>query len=111
MIDVFVDLFNGLMLTILLVLMIFIGLSGRLLPIWMFLNTMQLIVHTPLLATFMPPKINYFLLQLLAKVRVHSEEASISYELWQRERGLYSYDLVQSEDSMYMSLMSDCGYR
>ena len=42
-------------------LLLLIGMNARLLPMWMFINSMQLFVHTPLLASYMPSSLNYFL--------------------------------------------------
>ena len=50
----------------------FLGVGGRLLPTWMFLNSMQLIVHLPLLPTFMPANLHVFLTHYLSYVRLNS---------------------------------------
>ena len=34
--------------------------TGRLLPTWMFINSLQLILHTQLFQTYMPAKVAYF---------------------------------------------------
>ena len=44
---------------------------GPLLPIWMFINSLQLIVHIPLINVLLPAKANLFLLEHLMIVRLH----------------------------------------
>jgi len=51
---------TGLIFTALIGVLLFVGVGGRLLPTFMFLNSMQLIVHTPLLATYMPGNLHLF---------------------------------------------------
>ena len=45
--------------------------SGPLLSIWMFINSLQLIVHIPLISVYLPATSNLFLLELLSYVRLH----------------------------------------
>lgn len=52
---------------------LYVGLGGRLLPIWMFLNSMQLVVHLPLLPTNMPGNAHYFLTHYLSYIRLNSQ--------------------------------------
>ena len=47
-----------------------IGIGGGILPTWMFLNTMSLIVHTPLLITDMPANLHDFLQKYLDIMRL-----------------------------------------
>ena len=56
--------------------LLLLGLSGRLLPTWMFLNSFQLLVHAPMLATYMPPNLHYFLVDYLNLIRLHSKKLS-----------------------------------
>ena len=48
----------------------FFSFSTSILPTWLFLNTLQLVAHLPLLYAKMPPIINYFLLELLSFVKM-----------------------------------------
>ena len=82
------------MAAILILTFILIGLGGRMLPTWMFINSMQLIMHTPLLATYMPSNLNYFLVKYLSIIRVASAQLDETIEAWQRERGVYNYELI-----------------
>ena len=43
--------------------------QGSLVSTWMFINSLQLIAHVPLIATNMPANANYFFLNLLSLVR------------------------------------------
>ena len=47
--------------------------SGPLLSIWMFVNSLQLIVHIPLINVYLPASSNILLLELLSFVRLHIE--------------------------------------
>ena len=61
---------TGLTFTALMGVMLLVGMGGSLLPTFMFLNSMQLIVHTPLLATNMPGNLHMFLLKYLDMLRL-----------------------------------------
>ena len=59
-------------LIIIVVLILFAFLIGGIMaPIWMFINTMNLIVHLPLFKSNMPPNVHYFLLHYLDLFRLH----------------------------------------
>ena len=60
----------------------FVGIGGRLLPTWMFLNSLQLIVHTPLLATNMPSNLHYFLVRYLDMFRMNVKSIDSDMESW-----------------------------
>ena len=53
-------------------LLFFVGFGGRLLPTWMFLNSMQLFVHIPLLEIYLPGNLSYFLTNYLGYIRLKS---------------------------------------
>lgn len=54
-------------------LVLFVGFGGRLLPTWMFLNSMQLIVHAPLLPVELPANVQYFMSSYLHYIRLNSD--------------------------------------
>ena len=89
---------------------LFMGMGARLLPTWMFLNSMQLIAHTPLLNTYMPSNLHYFLIKFLNLVRIFSKAIDETLEGWQHD-GLQSYEMTQNSDSLFSSLLKDCGYK
>ena len=87
---------DGALVTVALVLLLFIGLGGRLLPTWMFLNSLQLIVHLPLISTSMPSNLHFFLIKYLYFIRMSAESIDLQIEVWERESGLADYNLAQS---------------
>lgn len=74
---------------------VFLGMGGRLLPTWMFLNSMQLIVHTPMLNTFMPSNLHYFLISFLNLVRINPKALDKYMLAWQQET-IDGYEMAQS---------------
>lgn len=52
--------------------------GGPLLPFWMFLNSISLIAHLPLLKTDLPSLANHFLVETLNTIRLHLN----SVKLW-----------------------------
>ena len=91
--------------------MLFAGLSGRLLPTFMFLNSMQLIVHTPLLATYMPGNLHLFFLKYLDMLRLKVGPFDDALETSEAEQGIENYELSIDESSFYTTLLNDCGYK
>lgn len=59
-----------------------IGLGGSLLPTWMFLNSLQLIVHVPMIDAHLPASLHYFLVNYLSVIRLNSEQIGSSVEAW-----------------------------
>jgi hypothetical protein len=54
----------------------------------MFLNSLSLIAHVPLLSSNLPPQVNYFLMKYLNLVRLYSPELDVSIETFDREGSL-----------------------
>ena len=48
--------------------------GGRLLPTWMYINTLQLVVYTPLVTTNMPSNLHYFLNNYLQLFRLNLQD-------------------------------------
>lgn len=82
-------------------LLLLMGFGGRLLPTWMFVNSMQLVTHSPLLTTFMPANMHVFLTDYLGWLRLYSVELDFKLESWQHERGLYDYQLMVDDVTAY----------
>ena len=59
-----------------------LGFGGRLLPTWMFINSMQLVTHSPLLTTFMPANMHVFFVDYLGWLRLYSEDLDAKVEKW-----------------------------
>jgi hypothetical protein len=75
---------------------------GPLLPVWMFINSMQLIVHVPLIAIQLPGNAHYFLLENL-KIFKLDFVSDYSSE--------YNSGLVSNENAVYYTtLVYSCGY-
>ena len=54
------------------VMIFFLVLSwGSLLPVWMLVNSLQLLAHVPLIRTNLPGNFNFYLLEYLNIVRLH----------------------------------------
>ena len=62
------------------VLLLFCG--GRLIPTWMFLNSLSLIAHLPLLAVLMPSNLHYFLWKWLHVFQLHNYGMNLNFEIW-----------------------------
>ena len=92
-------------------LLLLLGVGGRLLPTWMFLNSMQLIVHTPMLATYVPANLHYFLVKYLSIFRLNSKQINDLVKNWQLENGLFNYQLISDKESKYSVFLSICGYK
>lgn len=52
--------------------LLLVGLGVSLLPTWMFLNSLQLIVHTPLLQSYLPANVHYFSTSYLGYMGLNS---------------------------------------
>ena len=74
--------------------LILIGLGGQLLPTWMFLNSMQLITHVPMLDAHVPANLHYFLVHYLSLIRLNSRQIGDSVESWQKDVGVENYKLA-----------------
>lgn len=90
---------------------LFVGLGGRLLPTWMFLNSMQLIVHTPLVDTYMPTNLHIFIQKYLNLFRLNANSINDSLEEKDLEQGMDNYNLAMEDDSDYSVLLNYCGYK
>lgn len=86
---------------------------GPLLPVWMFINSMQLILHVILIKSFIPGHAHYFLLDYLNIWRLHF----FGINSWLREEFFIEelqmdVQLVASDDQAYYytNLLYSCGY-
>ena len=81
----------------------------------MFVNSMQLIVHVPLLNVYLPATANLYLIQLLSIVRLHVgslDEALAKLFGLDASSGKENYDAIKevSEGTYYNELIHACGY-
>ena len=92
-------------------LLIFLGINANLLPTWMFLNSIQLIMHTALLSTSMPSNLHYFLNHYLSILRMNPESLDLAMEVWLSESGLIDYELSNREGVYFNAVLGMCGYK
>lgn len=83
-----------------------IGFGGRLLPTWMFLNSMQLVVHIPTLQVYIPANLSYFLLHYLQYIRLKID--GIEGAFLDQEARMNTE--VSNDAISFMSLLKMCGY-
>ena len=60
-IDVYKGITDAIILTSLITLILFVGFNAQLLPTWIFINSLSLVLHTPLLSINMPSNLHYTL--------------------------------------------------
>lgn len=92
-------------------LLILLGINANLLPTWMFINSMQLIMHTALLTTNMPSNLHFFLFHYLNILRLNPEALDLSVEAKLSESGLIDYELSNKEDVFFNTVLGMCGYK
>lgn len=104
--------FSKVILTMISILFLLLVLTcGPLLPFWMFLNSLQLLVHTPLIKANIPGNAHYFFLDYLNILRLHFW----SLNLWLQELAgankEFDSAMVENETAEhYSALIYTCGY-
>ena len=84
-----------------------IFLLGKSLAIWMFLNTLQLVAHLPLLNTVMPANLHQFLRKYLDMVRLNIGGGfSSGQEIFQKQTISTSNEIYSNHNS----ILQLCGY-
>ena len=68
---------------------------GPLLSVWMFINSMQLIAHVPLIRSKLPGNAHYFLLEHLNIIRLHF----FGLNSWLNRSKLDDSSMVTNEDA------------
>ena len=91
----------------------FVGAGGRLLSTWMFINSMQLICHLPLLPIYIPANMSFFMLNQLNYFRMWSDylvgEFS-KFEIWAGPEHESDNNNGEVEDIQTVSLLKTAGY-
>ena len=59
-----------------------LGMGGKLLPTWMFINSLQLMTHIPMIDANVPSDLHYFLANYLSVIRLDSKLIGDSVEAW-----------------------------
>ena len=83
--------------------------GGRLLPTWMFLNSMQLILHVILIRTDMPSHAFKFMHDLLDKLRFKYDWSEEMTEESVGSSALSDSEVLKSSDT-YSEHIKNCGY-
>ena len=90
-IDSVSDIVNTILVTSFAPMFFLIGLGGQLLPTWIFLNSLQLITHVPMIDAHLPANLHYFLVNYLTIIRLDSEKLGDQAETEQKEQGVANY--------------------
>lgn len=85
--------------------------GGPLTTVWMFLNSMHLILHTPLIDSSMPANAHYFFKDYLSLIRLSFGPINKYLEIWQEEIGISNFQLLQEDHPYYSVLFNSCGYK
>lgn len=83
-IDSLENFINSVVVLGLLPMMLILGFGGRLLPTWMFLNSLQLLAHLPMLDAHVPANLHYYLVYYLSLIRLNSKKVGYSVGAWQK---------------------------
>ena len=83
--------------------------QGSLISTWMFINSMQLIAHVPLISSKLPANAHYFFLNFMGLVRFNLETINSSLDTVSSK--LLDYQLIEDENSFYSSQLHSSGYR
>ena len=86
--------------------------SGPLLPVWMFVNSLQLIVHIPLVRTEIPAVANLLFLDYLSIVRLNVRTVNdfLAQLLGLEQTSQDDQRSLDQADSYYNELIYSCGY-
>mmetsp|Transcript_18024 Transcript_18024/g.22571 ORF Transcript_18024/g.22571 Transcript_18024/m.22571 type:complete len:275 (-) Transcript_18024:1061-1885(-) len=82
---------------------------GSLLSTWLSINTVQLVVHVPMIASSLPANAHYFMLNLLSIVRMSLD--SFNSTVNELTDKLEEYELLTDESSFLTSSLHNLGYR
>ena len=94
---------------VIVLLLLFCG--GHMIPTWMFLNSLSLIAHLPLLGVMMPNSLHYFLWKWLRVFTLSNYQLNYDMEIWRKSLSIKNYFKAIDEDSPYHVLLNDCGYK
>ena len=96
---------------VMLIVLLLLTCGGRLLPTWMFLNSLSLLAHLPLLGVMMPANLHYFLQQWLNVFVLRNYNLKYELEIWREPLGIKNYEMAEEEKTSYHLLLNDCGYK
>jgi len=81
---------------------------GSLVQTWLFINSLQLIAHLPLISSKLPANAHYFLLNFMNMVRLNFDSLNSSID--EVSSKLEEYELAADEDSYFSFQLHYCGY-
>ena len=82
--------------------------QGSLLTMWVFINSLQLIAHIPLVAISMPANAHYFLLNFLNLVRLNI--TALNKQLDTLDGEMTDYELSTHDGNFYSAALHNSGY-
>ena len=82
MLEAVIKSLSGITLTVVIPMILLIVWSGSLVPLWMFINSLQLILHVPLIDVQMPSNAHYFLKEYLSLIRFNIGPLNKHLEIW-----------------------------
>ena len=74
--------------------------AGPLLPTWMFINSMSLIFHVPLIKSDMPAHTFVFMIEYLEKLRIHFDWSNEIAKEWLGSPARFDAEVID-ENSFY----------
>ena len=77
--------------------------KGSLVSMWMLVNTLQIVAHLPLVSVSLPANAHYFLINLLAVVRLHFDKISSSID--DMESMVSEFELLSDDDSTFTAYL------
>lgn len=100
---------NTALIAVMIVFLLVICCAGPLLPTWMFLNSMQLIFHVPLIKSDLPAHAHFFMVEYLKKLRLHFDWTNEYAESVVGSPAEQDYDVIE-QNTFYTAQIKDCGY-
>ena len=94
------------------IVLIFALSCGNLSPLWMFINSLQLIVHIPLINSRLPSIANLYFLDYLSIIRLHFSDINEQISTYFGFHDAYNEDFraIEEHDEYYNELIHQCGY-
>jgi len=83
--------------------------KGSLVSTWIFINSLQLIAHVPLISGKMPANANYFFLKFMGIARLNIESFNCLLDTVATK--LIDYQLIEDEKSFFTAELHSYGYR
>lgn len=82
--------------------------QGSLVTTWIFVNSLQLIAHVPLISARLPPNAHYFLLNFLGLTRLNFQAFNEAVD--SMDAKLHEFQMVKDADSAFGTHLQNSGY-